>query len=75
MRDYKVLVTRDVTESAWVTVSALSDDDAHEKAIIGAHDGTLDPQWAIDDDSCGKSPCYITDTIRCGQSDIVQEKQ
>lgn len=62
MANYKVLVTRDITESAWVDVTADSEDEAEEAAVAGCHDGSLDPQWSIDEDSCGKSDCYITST-------------
>jgi len=58
---YRVLVTRDITESRHVKVEAPDEEEAMELAVERAHngDGGDDP-WEIDVDSCGSSPAYVT---------------
>ncbi len=60
MKTFNIVVSREITESALVSVEAESEVDAFDLAIGGIHNGTLDPKWEIDLDSCGKNPLYIT---------------
>lgn len=61
---YRVIVTRDVTESAAVVVEASCDDEAENLAlsIIEAGDGTH--VWEIDDGSLDNEDPYITDVTK-----------
>ena len=58
MSKFRVLVTRDVTESAYVMVEAGSEVEAEEKAVEFAHAGNV--SWGFDVDSAGKEPAYVT---------------
>jgi len=60
VRKFNVLVTRDVTESAYVEVEADSEEKAQEQAVAQANAGTLAEPWKVDDDTLGKTECYVT---------------
>ena len=61
VKKYRVIVTRDITESCVVLVEAPDDDTATELAVEKAHKGEVDEDWEVDVDSCGSSPAYVTD--------------
>ncbi|MDP2047574.1 MAG: hypothetical protein Q8K33_01590 [Cypionkella sp.] len=57
---FSVIITRDITESVVIEVSAKNADLARDAALEWL--ATCDnPEWAVDDGSCGTSPAYITD--------------
>ena len=60
MPKYKVIITRDLTESTVVTVEAANPDDAHDAALKKLR-GQMDTKWEIDDGSWNNSDEYITD--------------
>jgi len=59
MPEYRVILTRDITESCAVTVTADNADAAEDEAyslVFGS-----DHAWVVDDGSCGVEPPYVTD--------------
>ena len=60
MRNYTVIVTRDVTESCVVKVTAESEEEASELAVEKAHKGEVEVDWELDMGSCGTQPAYVT---------------
>ena len=62
MPKYDVTLTRDITESATITVDATDPLDAEEKAYEQATSGIpTSIKWEIDDCSCGLSEPYLPD--------------
>ena len=70
MPDYKVLLTRDVTESAMVNVTA---QDKHS-AYLAAYDQATEEgaDWDINADSCGRNPPYLGD---CIENDVMETER
>lgn len=61
MKKFDVIVTRDITESTFVTVLADSAADAEDRALDevtspSGYSGT----WEVDDCTCGSSAPYVT---------------
>lgn len=54
---YRVIVTREVTESAFMVITADSPEAAEEEALRWATNGV---SWEVDEMSCGKEPPYVT---------------
>jgi hypothetical protein len=61
MPRYRVIVTRDTTESAWIIVDAASPEEADEAALEQARDG--DVRW--DPDEGNELRPYIGDPEGC----------
>ena len=60
MPRYSVIITRDITESTTVVVSAAGVRDAEEKALK-ALSLQEDTQWEVDDGSWNSADPYVTD--------------
>lgn len=72
MAKYAVIVTRDITESTYVTVEA-SSADAAEDAALATLRNTTDPVWEIDDGSWDQDGPYVTDVTEIEENDNVQQ--
>ena len=60
MPKYKVIVTRDITESTYVTVEAVSREAAEDVALRKL-DEQADTKWELDDGSWNINSPYVTD--------------
>lgn len=61
MYKWRVVVTRDVTESVQLTVEAPDQASAISRAIDVAHDGADGKEWALDLGSCGERCAHATE--------------
>jgi hypothetical protein len=59
MPTFRVIITRDVTESTVVEIEAESEEQAETAAFDKLHAGT-DTEWEIDEGSWNKGDAYIT---------------
>lgn len=59
MPTFRVIVTRDVTESTVIEVTAESEEQAETAALDKLHAGT-DTEWEIDEGSWNRGSPYIT---------------
>ncbi len=60
LKKYSVIITRDITESTFVEVSATDPEQAENKALEKLSD-TTDARWEVDDGSWDNSQAYVTD--------------
>lgn len=63
MPTFRVIITRDVTESTVVEVEAESEERAETAAFDKLHAGT-DTEWKIDEGSWNKGNTYVTGVDR-----------
>jgi len=58
MKSYNIVITRDITESCYLTVEANSESDAEETALQDLSNFD-DPKWEVDCVPSGSAP-YVT---------------
>jgi hypothetical protein len=61
---YRMIVTRDTTESCHISVRATSEEEAKEEALI--HSREVVQQWAQDDTPNASKEHYVTDCQEIG---------
>lgn len=59
MPTFRVIVTRDVTESTVVEVEADTEEQAEDAALDKLRDG-MDAEWEVDDGSWNQASPYVT---------------
>lgn len=72
MAKFNVMVTRDVTESAWVDVEAGGIEEAKAKALEEASNAPGNFDWAPDDFSGGDP--YLADPDECAELAVEVEE-
>jgi len=63
MAKYKIIITRDITESTVVTVEATSPDEAEFEAMTALLNAE-NTEWEIDDGSWDNDSPYVTDVTQ-----------
>ena len=60
MSTYTVILTRDVTESVVMRVTAANEEEAEDNALRALNESET-AEWAIDEGSWNNSDIYVTD--------------